>query len=267
MSDGSFVHLTGSTSAREHVEQLLATLSREERVLAVPDGMPNEGPLHDIDTDGPSRAEWRKRILAAGAEALAPDVFHDGPLWRSIVADDSKVVLWHGPHPAERILSIRGCWHLRKQAHRVHEVAFRTKARSWPSGESRPEFYDSVSLASAEDLALGLAGCVRVSDGEVAGRAAHWESVRDVPGDWIHHIDGEGLVKRPMTAYDDAIIDACRSDWTRARLVLAHVLAANPTGLWVLSWRIRVLVEAGLLESRPDESDRDFPEQLRVGSR
>ena len=118
-----------------------------------------------------------------------------------------------------------------------------------------------------DDLARGLASCVRVSAEEVARRAARWESVRDVPGDWIHHIDGESLVKRPVTTYDDAIVEACRRDWTRARLVLARVLAENPTGLWGPRWRIRVLVEGGVLESRPDESDTDFPEQLRVSSR
>lgn len=262
-----FVHLTGSTPAREHVEELLAKLDRKERVLEVPDEMPNEGPLHDIDVDGPSRTEWRKRILGAEAEGLNSEEFNDAPLWRSIVSDDANVIIWHGQHPAERILSLRACWHLRDQAHRVHEVAFGTKARSWPSGEPRPAFYDSVSLASADDLARGLAACVRVPAEEVARRAAHWERVRDVPGDWIHHIDGEGLVKRPVTAYDDAIVEACGSDWTRARLVLARVLADNPTGLWLPGWRIRVLVEEGVLESRADESDTDFPEQLRVSSR
>ncbi|MBX3215750.1 MAG: DUF1835 domain-containing protein [Labilithrix sp.] len=267
MSAGAFVHLTSSTPAREHVEELLAKLDRKERVLELPDEMPNEGPLHDIDTDGQSRAAWRRRILGAEAEALPPGDFDDAPLWRSIVADDANVVLWHGPHPAERILSLRGCWHLRDHAHRVHEVAFRTKARSWPSGESRPEFYDSVSLASADDLARGLASCVRVSAEEVARRAARWESVRDVPGDWIHHIDGEDFVRRPVTVYDDALVEACRSEWTRARLVVARVLAENPSGLWVLSWRIRVLVEAGALESRADETDAAFPEQLRARSR
>jgi hypothetical protein len=265
MSAGAF-HLTASAPAREHVEELLAQLGRKEDVLELPDEMPNEGPLFDIDVDGPSRAAWRKRILGAEADSLDQDAFLDAPLWRSIVADDAKVILWHGLHPAERILSVRACWHLRDQAHRVHEVALRTKARSWPSGESRPEFYDNVWLASADDLARGLAACVRVPAEEVARRAAHWESVRDVPGDWIHHIDGENLVKRPMTAYDDAIVEACGSDWTRARLVLPRVLAANPTGLWVPRWRTRVLVEEGVLEARPYESDADFPEQLRVGS-
>lgn len=53
MSAGAFVHLTSSTPAREHVEELLETLGRKERVLELPDGMPNEGPLCDIDADGP----------------------------------------------------------------------------------------------------------------------------------------------------------------------------------------------------------------------
>lgn len=263
---GAFVHLTSSTPAREHVEELLATLDRKECVLELPDEMPNEGPLHDIDVDGPSRAAWRKRILGVEAEELPSEDFNDVPLWRSIVNGDANVVLWHGLHPAERILSLRACWHLRDQAQRVHEVALRTKATSWPSGVSRPSFYDSVSLASAEDLALGLAACVRVPAEEVARRAARWESVRDVPGDWIHHVDGEGLVKRPVTVYDDAIVAACSADWTRARRVFARVLAANPTGLWVPRWRVRVLVEEGVLEARPDQSDANFPEQLRVRS-
>ena len=70
MSAGVFVHLTGSTPAREHVEELLAKLDRKERVLELPDEMPNEGPLYDIDADGPSRADWRRRILGAEAEEL-----------------------------------------------------------------------------------------------------------------------------------------------------------------------------------------------------
>lgn len=70
MAAVTFVHLTGSTPAREHVEELLAKLGRKERVLELPDAMPNEGPLHDIDPDGPSRAAWRKRILGAEAEEL-----------------------------------------------------------------------------------------------------------------------------------------------------------------------------------------------------
>lgn len=70
MSAGAFVHLTSSTPAREHVEALLETLGRKESVLELPDEMPNEGPLHDIDADGLSRAAWRKRILGAEAEAL-----------------------------------------------------------------------------------------------------------------------------------------------------------------------------------------------------
>lgn len=267
MAAGAFVHLTTSRPAREHVEELVKALGREDRVLELPDDLPNEGPLHDIDADGPSRAAWRRRILGAEAEELPAGVFDDAPLWRSLVADDADVVLWHGPHPAERILSLRGCWHLREQAHRVHEVALRTKASSWPSGLPRPAFFDSVSLAPRDDLARGLAACVRVSAEEVARRAARWESVRDVPGDWIHHIDGEDLVKRPVTVYDDAIVEACRSEWTKARHVIARVLARSPTGLWVPRWRVRVLVEAGVLESRTDESDADFPARLRVRPR
>jgi hypothetical protein len=64
----------------------LEKLGRKERVLELPDEMPNKGPLHDIDADGPSRAAWRKRILGAEAESLPPGVFDDVPLWRSIVA-------------------------------------------------------------------------------------------------------------------------------------------------------------------------------------
>lgn len=84
-----------------------------------------------------------------------------------------------------------------------HEVAFRTKTKSWSSGESRPEFYDSVSLASRDELARGLAACVRVSPEEVARRAAHWESVRD------------------------EIVEACSSEWTQSRRVVACVCCAG----------------------------------------
>jgi hypothetical protein len=51
MSPGAFVHLTSSAPASEHVEELSGKLGRKERVLQLPDEMPNEGPLHDIDVD------------------------------------------------------------------------------------------------------------------------------------------------------------------------------------------------------------------------
>jgi hypothetical protein len=57
-----------------HVEELLEKLGRKERVLELPDGMPNEGPLHDIDAQGPSSAARRQWLLllvsAPGASAV-----------------------------------------------------------------------------------------------------------------------------------------------------------------------------------------------------
>ena len=59
-------------------------------------------------------------------------------------------------------------------------------------------------------------------------------------------------------------IDGCRNVDDGSGCLDDRLLWMDSRGLWLLRWRLRILVEEGLLESRDDEGDEEFPTQLRI---
>ena len=142
--DQEFVHLASGAQAAGVVRETLRRLGRHENVLAMADSFA-EGPLKDVDAGADSRVDWYKRINPElVADALAGD---DSDLWERVHASPADVMLWHGPHPVERIFAIRACWHLRDIPERVYEVALAATGSRWRGGRDRPAFYDAVAIA------------------------------------------------------------------------------------------------------------------------
>jgi hypothetical protein len=255
-----FVHLTSCEGASDVIEETLRRLGRSETVIGMRDAF-HEGPLHDIDAGGASRIEWWTRIHGdAVVKEVDPKVFDDSDLWDALRAQTSDVVLWHGPHPVERIFELRACWHLRGQPERVHEVALLPSRKTWKSGP-RPAFYDCVPIAGPDETTKAWSRRVRVSD--VAARAKQWEELRDVPGDWIRVLNGDDIVQLPITAYDGEIVRVCSGDWMASLTMLGAVLGHNPTALSLLQWRVRELLRAGVLEGRSGENRLSLPTEVR----
>jgi hypothetical protein len=260
VATADLLHLTSCQQATTVVEETLRRLGRSDSVVGMRDIF-NEGPLHDIDMGGASRIEWWTRIHG---EAVVKDVdgeiFDDSDLWDDVRARSSDVVLWHGPHPMERIFELRASWHLRDQPERVHEVVLVPSGKTW-SSRPRPAFYDCVPLAGPDETTNAWSRRVRVPD--VAVRAKQWEELRSVPGDWIRVLNGDDVVLLPVTAYDGDLVNACGADWTASSKVLGLVLGNNPTSLSLLQWRIRDLLQARVLEGRGEENQLGLPTEVR----
>ena len=181
---------------------------------------------------------------AGGVKATLADLgrderwLDDSDIWARVRGSDVDVMLWHGPHPAERIFALRACWHLRDRPERLHEVALHATGAKWRGGIAR----------------------TRVSD--VAARAKRWEELRSKSGDWIRALDGDDIIELPLTAFDDAILAEART-WTESKKVLGMILASNAIGFALLTWRIRELVRDGSLESRGGANDFGLPAELR----
>ena len=199
--------------------------------------------------------EWWTRIL--GEVDPEPPTFDDSDLWAHVRAASEPVVLWHGPHPGERLFVLRACWHLRDQAARVHEVALPVRA-----SRHVPAFYGAVGIAGPDSTTKEWGGLSIVPD--VAARARRWEELRDQPGEGIRVLRGDDLVQLPVTAFDADLVKACSDGkWSPSLTVVARVLADNPTSDSVLTWRVRELLRTGALEARGDLNRLGLPTEVR----
>jgi hypothetical protein len=152
---------------------------------------------------------------------------------------------------------LRACWHLRDQASRVHEVALPPR----PS-RSLPAFYGAVGIVGPNVTTSEWHRLSPLAD--VQERAKRWEELKSHPGTWIRLLEGDDIVERPITAFDDPLVKACSPDgWTRSLNVVARVLAENWTSYSLLVWRIRQLVVAGVLEARGAEEREGLPGEVR----
>ena len=236
------------------VEETLRRLGRNETVLGMREGLA-AGPLHDVDSGAASRVEWWTRILGE-VEPGAP-TFDDSDLWAHVRVASEPVVLWHGPHPGERLFVLRACWHLRDQADRVHEVALPVRA-----SRHVPPFYGAVGIVGPDSTTKEWGRLSIVAD--VAARARRWEELRDQPGDGIRVLQGDDLVQLPVTAFDADLVKACSDGkWSPSLTVVARVLADNPTSDSLLTWRVRELLRTGALEARGDLNRLGLPTEVR----
>jgi hypothetical protein len=259
----SFLHVVAGLSAAGNVQAALNLLDREEVVLRTRDALV-EGPLGDIEAGAQCRAEWWSRMGPKPLDDREARELDDTDLWAEVRAARGDVVLWHGPHPGERLFTLRACWHLCDQPQRIWEV--RRAPRSSRTPGVLPAFYDAVGISTAEELVDAWAGRSRVAD--VGARAAQWEALRAQPGDWIRTLEGDAIVHHPVTVYDDDLVGACDSrGWTRAIHVIGRVLADVPTGDWFLGWRVRELLRTGELEGRGPVKAFGLPEEVRPARR
>lgn len=261
MSPGErFIHLTSGSGAADIVRHTVKRLGRDEPVVAMRDDYA-EGPLADADQGAASRVQWWTKLRGGPLDPGEAERFDDADIWAHVRASKDDVVLWHGPHAMERIFALRACWHLRDQAHRVHEIAVSPSGAVWASG-ARPAFYDAIGLLKVSEAVAAWELRAKVVD--VEERARRWETLRKREGEWIRALDDEEIVHLPVTAYDASLLDACRKGgWTPSRYVLGRVLGDHGMSSDLLNWRVRELVRTGQMEARGEDAELKLPAELR----
>lgn len=262
-SQEAYLHLLSDACSADLIAQLLPRLGCDDPVLGMC-GVLADGPLCDVETGGASTLAWWSKVHGAPLEPEHVRDLVDDDRWATVRRSGSNVMVWHGPHPAERLFALRVCWQLRAQPERVFEVAIAATGETWRR-RPRPAFYDAAGLLDVETSKLAWGRRAKVED--VAARARRWEELCSRTGEWIRVLDGEEIVHLPTSAYDEELVRACSaSAWTSSRKVVCSVLAENPTGTALLGWRVRELLGRGVLEGRGSKSDFDdsLPSELRV---
>ncbi|MBK6697226.1 MAG: DUF1835 domain-containing protein [Myxococcales bacterium] len=254
----SFLHIAASTMAGGHVRKALGELGRDDEVVDLRDGL-QVGPLADVDHGAKQRDAWWQ-MLSAGVPAwqtfAAETSLDDSALWARLRADPRPVVVWHGPHPGEHLVMLRTCFHLRAHPRRAFEVHL------GGGGPRRalPSFYRSVALSGGEVMG---AWQHRRRIHDVHARARRWQRIVAHPG-CLRDLRQGRIVPLAVDVHDASLRAAC-VDWTGSTHVLGLVLADLPVGDLFLIWRVRRLLEAGLLAGRGTNEKLGLPGELRSG--
>jgi hypothetical protein len=252
-----FLHLAPSEYSAKGIREALRALDRDCAVLGGSDVLA-EGPLHDIDELGASRIAWWSKLAGHQLPDDQSRKIVDSEIWRRARESNADVMLWHGPHPSERLFALRACFHLRATPERLYEVSI----PSPPPRRRLRSFYDAVAIIGAERLASAWETRARIHD--VAARAQRWEELRASAGETVRALEGDDIVLRPLTTYDDEIVAACEDAWASSSLVVGHVLANNATTDRLLTWRVRELIHGGVLEARGDVNRLGLPEEVKA---
>lgn len=216
-----------------------------------------DGPLCDVDDGGAARIAWWSRIDGGPLDAEHVRALDDRELWTRVATATAGVVLWHGPHPADRVFALRACFRLQTTPERVHEVAYPT-----PPPRRLAAFFDSVAIRGADAAVSAWDQRRRVDD--VASRAKRWEELRARAEDCLRVLDGDAILEVPVTYYDGELVDACNGhEWTDSRRVIGNVLAEHPTNHRVLCWRVRELLRIGVLRGRGAANSIWLPTEIR----
>lgn len=123
-----------------------------------------------------------------------------------------------------------------------------------------PKFYDAVAIAGPDTLVAAWPSRASVLD--VTERGDEWQRQRTERGDWLRELRGEQLVRLPIDAYDGELIAACHETWTNSLRVIGTVLTEHPTGDQVLVWRLRELLDCGVLRGRGPVNRAGLPQEL-----
>lgn len=252
LSEERLLHLAVGETGAACVREGLRLVGRDDEIEFFSDDL-SVGPIHDVDRGAATRAAWWRRVHANRFRP-SPKEIDDAAIWKRIVADDRRIVLWYSPHPAEYVHALRACWFLRRSPSRVWEIRLTSPFDPPPAGYA-------IGMAGPRGVAAAWPKLRRVR--HVGRRAERWAELRERCGDGFRELRRDRIVELPATAHDDALIDACAGRWTSSTRVVAHVFSEVPVGDFVLSWRVRELLRSGALEGRGARTGLDLPNEIR----
>ena len=233
------MHVVSGGGAETTLRTALASVAPMDAVVGLRDPL-NVGPLWDIDAAGAARWAFWDEIHSPAHHTI--DGGGDAAAWAALRSARCPIVIWHGPHPAEYLLSLRVAARLAGDGATLHEVV------RPPSTRRLPAFFDAVGLANVDELTALVGARVPILD--VPARAARWQALCKSTTSFFRDLTPHGIVELGADAYDDRIAAACTRTWRTSPRVVGEILAELPVGDLVLAWRLRALVTRGVLEGR-----------------
>ncbi|MBK6691804.1 MAG: DUF1835 domain-containing protein [Myxococcales bacterium] len=241
-----------------HVRKALGELGRDDEVVDLRDGL-QVGPLADVDRGAKQRDAWWQ-MLSAGVPAWQTfseeTSLDDFGAMGEARADPRPVVVWHGPDPAEHLVMLRTCFHFASTPE-ARVRGSHGRRRSAPCAALVLSLRRALRRRGDGSLATPASdprcSCARGAGNESSRIPAALRDLRQAASSF-------SLSMCTMRGLRAACVD-----WTGSTRVLGLVLADLPVGDLFLIWRVRRLLEAGLLEGRGTNEKLGLPGELRSG--
>lgn len=241
------MHLVPAKSA---AGSLRGELRSRSQVLAIEDWLAI-GPLDD----GPKRSAFTREMWGpVDADLVEDDMFQ---VWTGFSNElarkkPERLLIWSSQSAAEIIFLRMAINRLRASGVDLWHVPVPSINDTY-STSSYPGHQLMQMRALAQRIAPERQDMLAAEFSEIAANPAPVRVARS---------DGT-LSFHPIDYYDDALIAACPSDWTRAARVVADVMMSDDRNVvpdLPLAWRLRTLVDTARIEARgdPGASIRDF---------
>jgi hypothetical protein len=122
-------------------------------------------------------------------------------------------------------------------------------------------FYGAVYIVGPENVARAWPALRRVRN--VNRRAERWAELQSRPLDTIRQLSGWRVREHPITLRDHELCAQCGPKWISSTSAIGNILSNLPTGDYVLAWRVRELIAAGVLEGRGPRTALGCPAEIR----
>lgn len=242
-------------SGGQAVRAALAAVASADDVLQFADPL-HQGPLADINDAGIARRAFWEEVYPR--EWVAEVSVRESAALKALRAARSSVVVWRGAHPGDHLLALRVAALLRGRDVDLFEILVPRTNRSLPA------FYSTVSMVTPEEAVALLDTRIPVRD--ALARAARWDRLSSNASSGFRRLSRGRVIELGPDTYDQRILAACSSAWKPTLHVLVEVFSKVPVGDQALAWRVRSLVNRGMLEERGLLQSRNWPAELRLVS-
>lgn len=229
------VHVVRGTSGGAQVQAALESTGATARVVALRDPL-EVGPLWDLEDGGARRLEFWDAVALPGEV----DVTAEAEAWAAIRKAPTTTI-WHGQHPGEYLLLLRAAAEAERMGKDLYEVKWRDE--DGIADGRQP----SIVGAPLARVVAHLPG-ERVTD--LRALSEEWHRLTRSRESMFRRLEHGRLVDLPVTGYDERLLSSCQAGWTPIADVVVDLVANFPVGDRVVAWRIRALLEGGVLVGR-----------------
>ena len=252
----SFLHVVNGDSAAEVLGRALAAAGRDEQVVCLQDDLAI-GPLEQIDDAPRTRAAFWQSVLNEDDAEIGEAFEAEAASIAALAGADSEVVVWHGRSAGDQLALRRVAFHLRAMPERFNEVGLTLReldpARLGPGGQT------AVALYSPDILRARLPSIAPVSVLRMTRLALEWQELKHVNSD-VRRLFTDNFVGGAFCEVDALILEHLGDRWQTLNRFVGTIMVTN-TGFYAtdtfVDWRIRTLVETGVLAIRGEGRDRE----------
>jgi Domain of unknown function (DUF1835)/Protein of unknown function len=252
----AYLHVVNGDHAADLLHDALATAGRDDRVVCLRDDLAI-GPLEGIDDDPQSRIAFWQSVLDEPERDLREEFEAQATALAELAQTRTEIAVWHGQSAADQLMLRRVAFYLRNAPQRLNEIGL-TLREADPACLG-PGDQIAVGRYSPDILRARLPTIAPISVLRISRLALEWQELKRVNSE-IRRLATNTFVGSAFHELDALVLERATAGWQPLNRLAGQVMGANIGFLAtdvLVSWRIRLLAEAGRLRLRGTGKDRE----------